>query len=146
MTGPATGGGPDPADRRDTYEQHIEAAAGASVYAVLHGDIHIRNGWPVYRLEPFPVSPKPVSRDRAMRQPCPRSNPPRLADALVNLAATLAELGQLGEALEVAQEATAAWRPLARADPWAYAPNLSRALDNLSTFRALPPRPRPILD
>ena len=55
--------------RRDVYEQHIMAGPGSSVYAVQHGDIHIRNGWPVYRLEPYPVRPRVVSPDRAARQP-----------------------------------------------------------------------------
>jgi tetratricopeptide (TPR) repeat protein len=59
----------DPADRPIIFEQHNEVARGASLYAVLHGDIHIRNGWPVYRIEPFPASPRPVSHERAARQP-----------------------------------------------------------------------------
>jgi hypothetical protein len=59
-----------PAGRPDVYEQHIVAGPGSSVYAVLHGDIHIRNGWPLYRLEPFPAGTRAVSRERATRQPC----------------------------------------------------------------------------
>lgn len=70
MNDPAGDDDSAPPGQQITYEQHIEAAPGSSVYAVQHGDIHIGNAWPVYRLEPFPTRPKPVSRDRAMRQPC----------------------------------------------------------------------------
>lgn len=42
---------------------------GAAMYVVLHGDMHIRNGHPVYRFEPFPLQPRPVDIRRAQQQP-----------------------------------------------------------------------------
>src|SRR5262249_32619180 len=41
----------------------------SSVYALLHGDLHIRDGHPIYRFEPFPLQPRPVELGRARRQP-----------------------------------------------------------------------------
>src|SRR5262249_33438820 len=34
--------------------QHLDAEPGSTVYAVLDGDMHIRNGRPAYRFERFP--------------------------------------------------------------------------------------------
>ena len=49
--------------------QVIVAGSGSSVYAVLHGDMHIRNGYPVYQVMPFPLADRPVASDRARQQP-----------------------------------------------------------------------------
>lgn len=38
------------------YRQVIRAGSGATVYAVLHGSMHIRNGYLVYRFRPFSLS------------------------------------------------------------------------------------------
>jgi hypothetical protein len=43
------------------YEQYIDAASGSAVYAVLEGDMHVRNGRPVYWFERFPLDDTPVS-------------------------------------------------------------------------------------
>lgn len=51
------------------FEQRIFAESGSSVYAVLHGDMHIRGGHPVYRFELFPLVPRSVDGVRARRQP-----------------------------------------------------------------------------
>jgi len=53
----------------DSYRQFIEADSGSSVYAVLHGDMHIRNGHPVYRVMPFPLQAAPVPSERMEEQP-----------------------------------------------------------------------------
>jgi tetratricopeptide (TPR) repeat protein len=53
----------------DSFRQNVYAERGSSVYAVLHGDMHIRNGAPVYRIEPFPLAPRVVSVEKARRQP-----------------------------------------------------------------------------
>jgi hypothetical protein len=45
------------------------AEPGASIYAVLHGDMHIRNGYPVYKVSFFPLQPRPVPPSRARQQP-----------------------------------------------------------------------------
>jgi tetratricopeptide (TPR) repeat protein len=74
----------------------INAEAGSSVFAVLHGDIHIRNGNPVYQVEKFPLSAEPVPLDRA------RDQPSRL------LAADAQVVPFSGRAAELAQ--LAAWR------------------------------------
>jgi len=53
----------------DPYQKLIFAAPGSSVYAVLHGDLHVRNGHPVYQVMPFPLEGRPVSPERARQQP-----------------------------------------------------------------------------
>lgn len=62
------GGGdrsPDPGG--DT--QYIFAESGSSVYAVIHGDIHIRNGFPVYEILPFSAEPRQARAGTARMQP-----------------------------------------------------------------------------
>ncbi|WP_030719219.1 tetratricopeptide repeat protein [Streptomyces sp. NRRL F-2580] len=49
--------------------QHIHAEPGSSVYAVLHGDIHVRNGRPVYQVAPFDLTRRSVPVEAALRQP-----------------------------------------------------------------------------
>ncbi|MEU7726542.1 tetratricopeptide repeat protein [Streptomyces sp. NPDC040724] len=49
--------------------QHIHAEPGSSVYAVLHGDIHVRNGRPVYQVTPFDLTRRSVPVEAALRQP-----------------------------------------------------------------------------
>jgi tetratricopeptide (TPR) repeat protein len=65
--------GPDEADTGTSsgpqFEQRIFAESGASVYAVMHGDIHVINGHPAYRFEPFPLAPRSVDPVQARRQP-----------------------------------------------------------------------------
>jgi tetratricopeptide (TPR) repeat protein len=68
MTDPDGGGGPPP-EEPDPYQMIIHAERGSAVYAVLHGDMHIRNGHPVYQIRPFPAEPRPISRDEAVQQP-----------------------------------------------------------------------------
>ena len=59
-----------PGDRRGPeYRQEIHAEPGSAVYAVLHGDMHIRNGHPVYRFEPFPPRGRPIDAERVRQQP-----------------------------------------------------------------------------
>jgi len=59
-----------PGDRRGPeYRQEIHAEPGSAVYAVLHGDMHIRNGHPVYRFEPFPPRGCPIDAERVRQQP-----------------------------------------------------------------------------
>ncbi len=49
--------------------QSIDAAPHARVYAVLHGDIHIRNGAPVYQFEPARLRPQAIPGDAARYRP-----------------------------------------------------------------------------
>jgi tetratricopeptide (TPR) repeat protein len=49
--------------------QRIFAEPGASVYAVLHGDIHLVDGHLAYRVEPFALTPRLVDPVQARRQP-----------------------------------------------------------------------------
>lgn len=51
------------------YEQIINAESGASVYATLIGDIHIANGHPLYRFEPFEADTGELDRETALKQP-----------------------------------------------------------------------------
>ena len=51
------------------FEQRIFAEPGSSVYALQHGDMHIRGGHPVYRFELFPLESRPVNQDSARLQP-----------------------------------------------------------------------------
>jgi tetratricopeptide (TPR) repeat protein len=51
------------------FEQRIFAESGASVYAVMHGDIHVINGHPAYRFEPFPLASRSVDPVQARQQP-----------------------------------------------------------------------------
>lgn len=51
------------------FEQRIHAEPGSTVYAVLNGDIHVRNGHPVYRFEPFPLEPRRIDAAQARLQP-----------------------------------------------------------------------------
>ncbi|WP_170154228.1 tetratricopeptide repeat protein [Actinoplanes italicus] len=51
------------------FEQRIRAEPGSTVYAVLNGDIHVRNGHPVYRFESFALEPRPVDPTQARLQP-----------------------------------------------------------------------------
>jgi tetratricopeptide (TPR) repeat protein len=51
------------------FRQVINAEAGSSVFAVLHGDIHIRNGHPVYQVRRFPLAAEAIPPDRARNQP-----------------------------------------------------------------------------
>jgi hypothetical protein len=51
------------------YRQEIHAEPGSTVYAVLHGEMHIRNGHPVYRFEPFPLAVWPVDGARTRQEP-----------------------------------------------------------------------------
>jgi len=53
---------PANAESSPTAIQVNQAEPGGSVYAVSHGDMHIRNAYPVYRLEPFPLETAPVPR------------------------------------------------------------------------------------
>ena len=53
---------PGPAGSPDVYEQHIVAGPGSSVCAVPHGDIHIRNAWPVYLDDRRKAGGNPVAR------------------------------------------------------------------------------------
>lgn len=52
-----------------TSWQEIEAEPGSSVYAVLHGDVHVRDGRPVYRVAPAARDRQPVDADEALRRP-----------------------------------------------------------------------------
>jgi tetratricopeptide (TPR) repeat protein len=54
---PAEEGPPTP-----IHIQVNEPGPGGTVYAVSGGDMHIRNAYPVYRVEPFPLESAPVSR------------------------------------------------------------------------------------
>jgi hypothetical protein len=55
--------------RRMRYEQVVSVEAGGTAYIVLHGDMHIRNGHPVYRFEPFPLKQRAADLSRVRRQP-----------------------------------------------------------------------------
>lgn len=68
MTDPDRGGGPPP-EEPDPYQMIINAERGSAVYAVLHGDMHIRNGYPVYQIRLFPAEPRRISKDEAIQQP-----------------------------------------------------------------------------
>ncbi len=57
------------ADDDNTHIQHISAEPGSTVYAVLHGDMHIRNGVPLYRFEKFNPQSLAIDVDRARNQP-----------------------------------------------------------------------------
>jgi hypothetical protein len=72
MTGAVTPGSSTPGAGEDfgsSLEQRIYAESGASVYAVLQGDIHVVNGHPVYRFEPFPLAARALDEIRARQQP-----------------------------------------------------------------------------
>ena len=58
-----------PQNEQPRYEQIINAESGASVYATLIGDIHIRNGHPLYRFEPFETDTAELDREAALKQP-----------------------------------------------------------------------------
>jgi hypothetical protein len=47
----------------------IDADPGSSVYAVLLGDMHIRNGYPVYQVMPYPLDALPLPGGKARQQP-----------------------------------------------------------------------------
>lgn len=47
----------------------LDAKLGSSAYVVLHGDMHIRNGYPVYQVMPLPVETRPVPANKARQQP-----------------------------------------------------------------------------
>ncbi|MFD4867180.1 tetratricopeptide repeat protein [Streptomyces sp. NPDC058412] len=49
--------------------QYIHAEPGSSVYAVLHGDIHVRGGRPVYQVAPFDFTRRSVPVEAALDQP-----------------------------------------------------------------------------
>jgi hypothetical protein len=68
MNDPGVLGGslPEPAD---PPQMIIQAEGGSTVFAVLHGDIHIRNGFPVYQIWPFPIMARHISAEEARRQP-----------------------------------------------------------------------------
>ncbi|NEC92614.1 ATP-binding protein [Streptomyces sp. SID12501] len=80
----------------DVYRQINTAYPGGSLYVVQRGDMHIRNGHPVYRVEPFPASPPPLTADEAAARPS------RL------LAAECEVIGFTGRRDELAE--LAAWR------------------------------------
>jgi hypothetical protein len=50
------------------YQQMIHAEPGGTVYAVLDGDMHIRNGYPVYRFESFSLSLRSADAARTLQQ------------------------------------------------------------------------------
>src|SRR5580692_4849616 len=52
-----------------THQMNIAAEPGSSVYAVLHGDMHIRNGRPVYQVMPFPLDSRALPSRKARQQP-----------------------------------------------------------------------------
>ncbi|MGW7465390.1 tetratricopeptide repeat protein [Streptomyces xantholiticus] len=54
---------------QDRYLQNNTVHPGGSLYAVLHGDMHIRNGCPVYRVEPFPLQSTPPGVNEASVRP-----------------------------------------------------------------------------
>ncbi|TVY99986.1 ATP-binding protein [Trebonia kvetii] len=51
------------------HEQRIYVESGGAAYVVVHGDMHIRGGHPVYRFEQYPLNARPVKREEAERQP-----------------------------------------------------------------------------
>ena len=53
----------------ETHQMFIHAELGSTVFAVLHGDMHIRNGYPVYQVTPFPMEARRISPAQARRQP-----------------------------------------------------------------------------
>lgn len=53
----------------DARQIFIDAERGSAVVAVLHGDIHIRNGSPVYQVTSFPAKARQISPERARQQP-----------------------------------------------------------------------------
>lgn len=57
---------PDSAGR-PAYQQQIHAGPGGTVYAVLHGDMHITGEHAVYRFEPFPSLSRPVGTEGTYR-------------------------------------------------------------------------------
>ncbi|MER5257147.1 tetratricopeptide repeat protein [Streptomyces sp. NPDC002855] len=65
MSDPSAGDRPSGGAAR----QIIKAEAGASVYAVLQGDLHIRNGYPVYQIVPVPSEHPGVSGPQAAMRP-----------------------------------------------------------------------------
>ncbi|WP_446038509.1 tetratricopeptide repeat protein [Streptomyces sp. SID1121] len=56
-------------DEEPRREQWVHAEPGSLVYTVLDGDIHIRRGRPVYRIDPGPRPRQTLPRDLARRQP-----------------------------------------------------------------------------
>ncbi|MGV9570188.1 tetratricopeptide repeat protein [Streptomyces nigra] len=50
-------------------EQRVYAEPGSFVYAVLDGDIHVRRGRPVYRIEPGPPPRQSITRGLARQHP-----------------------------------------------------------------------------
>jgi tetratricopeptide (TPR) repeat protein len=53
----------------ETHQMFIHAERGSTVFAVLHGDMHIRNGYPVYQVIPFPMEARRISPAQARQQP-----------------------------------------------------------------------------
>jgi hypothetical protein len=56
-------------ERFDRYVQFNHVEPAGSLYAVSNGDMHIRNGHPVYRIEPFPLLARPVADGEAGLRP-----------------------------------------------------------------------------
>ncbi|MEU5521560.1 tetratricopeptide repeat protein [Streptomyces sp. NPDC047860] len=65
----AEGDGWSASEEPSVFEQRNCAHPGASLYAVQHGDMHIRNGHPVYHVEPFRAAPPPLPYDAAATRP-----------------------------------------------------------------------------
>ncbi|WP_333775382.1 tetratricopeptide repeat protein [Streptomyces sp. IBSBF 3136] len=56
-------------DEEPMREQRVHAEPGSFVYAVMDGDIHIRRGRPVYRIDPGPRPRQTPTGDLARQQP-----------------------------------------------------------------------------
>jgi tetratricopeptide (TPR) repeat protein len=53
----------------EMHQLIIHAERGSAVIAVLHGDMHIRNGHPVYQVMHFPMDAQRISQEKARQQP-----------------------------------------------------------------------------
>src|SRR5450755_1940689 len=63
------------------YHQFVFAERGSKAYAVLHGDMHIRDGHPIYQIEELPAKLRPSPSDT------PNNQPSRLLNARVQTVA-----------------------------------------------------------